>query len=117
MTDYNWDHLDKVYSSPNKDILKGKVINLLINCKKPIGEINSEILEGFFRSWTYSISGKYIKPFEFHEFTCSGSRMSIKITLKKKNENTDELKLLLQDVLDYLNSDHIPVSKIEAIIE
>lgn len=115
MADYSWDTLEDLYISlAELTFQKGAVIEILMTCSKPIGTLNGQILDSFFASWSFPHKGKYVNPFTILEFSSEDNLIKTKLLLKKKNKEVDELKLLFQDVLHFLNSDHIQVKSIEA---
>lgn len=116
MANYEWDDLNEIYVPPEQAISKGTSLTVQISCMKPIGTLNVQILESFFGSWTYPHGGKYIKPFKLLEFTSDETWLSAKVSLITKSKEVDELKMLLQDVLHFLNSDHIKVSRIDVTL-
>ncbi|RAV13646.1 hypothetical protein [Paenibacillus contaminans] len=115
MANYNWDTLEDIYIRQTELTLKkGVVIEILMTCFKPIGTLNARILDSLFGSWTFPHDGKYVNPFKLLEFSSEDNWINAKVLFMKKNKEVDELKLFFQDVLHFLNSDHIKVERIEA---
>ncbi|AIQ52241.1 hypothetical protein [Paenibacillus sp. FSL R7-0331] len=71
-------------------------------------------MEQFFSaSWTYPFQGRYVRPFIQSDFVCKEHSVYTKFIMKKKNTEIDEIKLVLQDVLHFINTDYISVKGIK----
>ncbi|MNC12684.1 hypothetical protein D3C75_604090 [compost metagenome] len=70
-------------------------------------------MEQFFSaSWTYPFQGRCVRPFIQSDFVCKEHSVYTKFIMKKKNTEIDEIKLVLQDVLHFINTDYISVKGI-----
>ncbi|MBW4082932.1 hypothetical protein [Paenibacillus sp. S150] len=117
MANYKWNQLSEIYTEPEGILNKGTTLFIKITCDKPVDELNTQILKSVLNDWMYPYRGKDIKPFKLMEFTRVESELKVRLLFKTKNTEEDELKLLLQDILNFLNSDHISVNEINAMID
>lgn len=114
MRDIIWDDIDMLYSPPGTVIQNGDQIAITLSFDQPIGEINNSIIEQFFSaSWTYPFKRRYVRPFIQSSFTREEYSIYTKFIIKRKNTETDEIRLVLQDTLDFLNTDYISVKGIK----
>jgi|GEM_PF-2157911 len=98
-----WDDIDTIYNVPVFAVNKGSIIKLRVEVDKPLEEDERDFLSSFIDSWTFPKDGKYIRAFKVLQFSLDKKFFEAELQYRIKNNESDELKLLCQDLIHYFN--------------
>ncbi|REE69637.1 hypothetical protein A8990_13234 [Paenibacillus taihuensis] len=108
-------NLNKILPKQYPEIKKGDTIRLTVFVDGDLQELVSGAfdLDVFFNSWEYMAQGKTLRPFKLMKYTREGSiKLEADIKMVRKAKDTNELKLICQDLMDVLNFHHIRISSL-----
>ncbi|WP_059172941.1 hypothetical protein [Bacillus sp. FJAT-27445] len=111
-----FDNLDDVYSAPNFEIKKGSQILLYMYFDGSLKDFDDPIFgtKEMLDWWAYdSENGKRKRPLKLINYAGYENWFKAELLFVKKSQNIDELKLLIQDLMDVYNIEGLRVKKCE----
>ncbi|MCM3630575.1 hypothetical protein M3194_24895 [Paenibacillus glycanilyticus] len=112
MAEFIWDSIENIYSPLEEQLQNGMTLEIIMICNESLEGLNATILNDLFRTWTYGYNGRYINPFKLLEFKSFENYIKAQVKIKNKNKEVDELRLFIQDLLHFLNSDDIHITNL-----
>ncbi|EST55725.1 hypothetical protein T458_07765 [Brevibacillus panacihumi W25] len=111
-----WDDINTIYNAPVFAVNKGSIIKLRVELDKPLEEYERDFLSSFIDSWTFPRDGKYIRSFKVLRFFIKEKFFEAELKYRTKDNDSDELKLLCQDLIHYFNYYQFHIVKWESTL-
>lgn len=106
-----WQNIDSIYQPPKNMITKGTklFIKVLVTGDFSKFEENPIGIKSLVTYWSYPSGDKDIKPYKLLSYSSDSNSFALQLLVLRKAKDTDELKLLFQDILHVLNHEQIQI--------